>query len=172
MQAVASDEKDPAADQTAASEEGAESPVAGRRSGLLLAAHCLDLGSPRHADAESSPSVLEELRGVPYIATAAHHAGQPAESADGDDVVQLADGAPAVLPDEAALASPAVQPAAQHVRHVLDTPTALASGTARQDHESLDSDRAGTRSQDGGRGMRGNGSDYISHLRTGDQRRQ
>lgn len=158
MQADANNEKDSAADQTAASEEGAESPVAGRRNGFLLAAHCLDLRSPRHADAESSPDV-EELRGVPYIAAAAHHARQPAESADGDDVAQLADGAPAVLPDEATLASAAVQSAAEHVRDILDTPTALASGAARQDHESFDRDRTGARPQDGGRGMRGD-SDF------------
>lgn len=163
LQADASNEEDSAADQTAASEEGAESPVAGRRHGLLLAAHCLDRRSPRHADAESPPNV-EELRGVPNIATAAHYAGQPAESADGDDA-QLADGAPAVLPDEAALASAADQPAAEHVRDVLDTPTALASGTARQDLESLDSDRTGARPQDGGRGMRGNSdSGHIGYL--------
>lgn len=155
MQADASNEKDSAVDQTAASEEGTESPVAGQRNGLL-APHCLDLRSPRHADAESSPNV-EELRGVPYITTAAHHAGQPTESADGDDVAQPADGAPTVLLDEAALASVTVQPATEHVRDVLDTPATLASGAARQDHEPFDSDRTSTCTQDGGRGRRGGG---------------
>lgn len=153
MQADASNEKDSVVDQTATSEEGAESPVAGRRNGLLLAAHCLDRGSSRHADVESSPNV-KEFRGVPYIATATHYAGQPTESADGDDVVQPADGAPTILLDEAALTSVTVQPATEHVRNVLDTPATLASGATRQDHESFDSDRAGARTQDGGRGMR------------------
>lgn len=142
LQADASNEKASAADQTATSEEGTESPVAGWRNGLFLSAHRLDLRSSRHTDPESSPNV-EELRGVAYFTTAAHHAGRPTESADGDDVAQPADGAPAVLPDEAALTSTAVHPATEHVRDVLDTTAALASGAARQDHESFDSDRAG-----------------------------
>lgn len=163
MQADASNKKDSTTDQTAASEEGAESPVAGRRTGFFLAAHCLNLRSPRHADAESSPNV-EELRRVPYIATAAHHAGQPTESTNGDDVAQLADGTSAVLPDEAALAPAIIQPATKYVRNVLDTSTAFASGAARQNDESLDSDRAGARPEDGGRGMRGDlDSDYTGY---------
>lgn len=142
MQADASNEEDSAADQTAASEEGTESLVTGRRIELVFAAHCLDLRSSRHADAESSPNV-EEFRGVAYIATATHHAGQSTESVDGDDVAQPVDGAPASLPDEAALASAAVEPATEYVWNVLDTPAALASGVAWQDHEPVDSDRAG-----------------------------
>lgn len=141
MQADASNEKASVADQTAAGEERTESFVAGRRNGFFLTAHRLDLRSSRLSDAESSSNV-EELRGVAYIATAAHHAGQPTESADGVDVAQPADGAPAVLLDEAALASPAV-PATEHVRDVLDTTAALASRAAWQDHESFDSDRTG-----------------------------
>lgn len=145
MQDAASDaEEDSAADQTTASEEGAESPVAGWRV-ELLASHRLDLRSSRLVDAESTPDV-EELRGVAYIATAAHHADQSAESADGgdDDVVQLVDGTPAVLPDQTTLPSVAVHSSTKHVRDLLDTPTTLAPGTARQNHESLDSDRTST----------------------------
>jgi len=141
LQADASNEKDSAVNQTAAREKGAKSSVAGWRNELLFAAHCLDFSS-LHADVESSPNV-EELRGIPYITTATHHAGQPTEFVDGDDIVQLADGAPAVLPSEAALASAAIQPATEHVWDVLDISAALATGAARQDNKPLDSDRAG-----------------------------
>lgn len=143
MQADASsNEEDSAAYQTTASEEGAESLVAGRRD-EHLAAHRLDLHPPRDTNAESSANV-EELRGVAYIAAAPHHAGQSTESADGDDVVQFINGAAADLLDEATFASAALQSTTEHVRNLLDTPTAFASGIARQNHKSLDSNRAST----------------------------
>lgn len=133
------DKEGPVADATAASEERTESPLAGQRD--RLAAHRLVLHPHRHADAESSSNV-QELGGVAYIAAAAHHAGESAESADGDDVDESVDGAAAVLLDEAALASAALS-ATEHVRELLDTPAALESGVPRQDHESLDSGRTG-----------------------------
>lgn len=106
MQANASNEEDSAAHQTTASEEGAESLVAGRRN-EHLAAYRLDLRSPRDADAESSANV-EELRGVAYIAATPHHAGQSTEPANGDDVTQFVNGTTADLLDEATLAPVAV----------------------------------------------------------------
>lgn len=147
MQANASDEEDQAPDQATAGEEGAESPVAGRR-GELLAAHRLDLQPPRHVD-PGPPADVQEHRGVAHIAPAAHHARHTsAERTDGDDVVESAGGAATVLPDEAALAPAAVHPATRHVRNVLDTAAALASRVARQDGKSVDSDRARARRED------------------------
>lgn len=165
MQANAGEEGT-VADAAAAGEEGAESPVAGQRDDVELTAHRLVRGPRGHTDVESSSDV-EELGGVAYItAAAAHHAGQSAESADGDDVDESVDGAAAVLLDEAALASAAHQSAAEHVRQLLDTPAALESGVPRQDHESLDSGGTGARHQDGGRRVRG----HIDGSRTRSRR--
>lgn len=145
MQANARDEEDQTLDSATTSEEGAESPIAGRRD-KFLTAHRLDLHPSRHADAES-PTDIEEFRGIAHIAAAAaaaHYAGQSStESTNGDDA-EFIGGTTAIVPDETTLASAANQPATEHIRDLLDTPATLASRIARQNDESVDSYRTST----------------------------